>query len=636
MITHDSWKRIKEIFHSAQELELAERSDFLNEACGDDSSIREEVEALLTADASNEDFLSAPAYEFAAGILAGEEREFSSGQKIGRYTILCPLGAGGMGQIYLAEDTELPRKIALKLISPQFANDARRVHRFEQEARAASALNHPNICVIHEIGTTENGRHFIAMEFIQGITLRDQLSRGALSVRKALNIAIQVATALATAHASGIIHRDIKPENIMLRPDGYVKVLDFGLAKLTSMFGRTAPADSAVATMKAQTEPGTVMGTVNYMSPEQARGQAVDARTDVFSLGVVMYEMAAGRMAFAGETAVDTLVSILEKEPPPLEECAPDVPAEFRRMVGKALSKDREERYRTVRDLLDDLKGLKAELDFAQRLERSNPPQADHEASAAQAPVGEAATLMRLAGAGEMAATAGRTGRTKRAGGRRALTFALAAVVVLAALAAGAAALWPRRGASPVATAPASAPPGPAAERAVGYWITVQKYRGGRPYQEPFRLRDDINFEKDYRIRLHVASPQSGRLYLLNEGPAAGGDQTPTFHVLFPSETANNGSALLRENQQIQIPEQSWFQFDGQRGTEKIWLVWAEADVPELEAVKGFANRRDRGAVGSPALRAAVNAFLKARSTPAPTVERDEEKKDTLVRANGE
>jgi len=215
------------------------------------------------------------------------------------------------------------------------------------------------------------------------------------------------------------------------------------------------------------------------------------------------------------------------------------------------------------------------------------------------------------------------------------LTVALAAVV-LAGLTMGAARFWPRGGSSLVAPAPDSATPAPATERAVSYWITVQKYRGGKPFQEPFRLRDDINFEKDYRIRLHVAGAQSGRLYLLNEGPPAGGDQTPTFNVLFPSSTANNGSALLRENQEIQIPEQSWFQFDAQQGTEKIWLVWAEADVPELEAVKGFANPQDRGIVGSPGLRTAVNEFLKAHSTPGVLVARDEEKKDTLVRANGE
>src|SRR6185312_4590840 len=330
MITHDNWPRIKEIFDSAQQLSRAERPDFLDHACGDDTSLREEVEALLTADAGNEDFLSAPAYEFAASIIAGEETEFSAGQKIGPYTILCPLGSGGMGQIYLAEDAKLRRKIALKFISPQFASDPQRVRRFEQEALAASALNHPNICVIHELGITDSGRHFIAMEYIQGTTLRQQLSDGPLSVSKALNIAVQVATALSSAHASRIVHRDIKPENIMLRPDGYVKVLDFGLAKLTEKTSESKTAGSEIDTkLRGHTRPGTVLGTVDYMSPEQARGQTVDQRTDVFSLGIVLYQMAAGRAPFAAATDVDKLVSILEKEPPPLEEYAPKVPAEF-------------------------------------------------------------------------------------------------------------------------------------------------------------------------------------------------------------------------------------------------------------------------------------------------------------------
>src|SRR6185369_15846827 len=218
MITHDRWQRIKAIFHSAQDRESAERSDFLNEVCGDDPSLREEVEALLTADAGNDDFLSSPAYEFAAGMLADEPSEFLAGQKIGRFEILCSLGAGGMGQIYLAHDANLGRKIALKLIAREFATDARRVHRFEQEARAASALNHPNVCVIHEIGITETGRHFIAMEFIEGNTLREQLARP-LKVIEALQVTLQAGAALASAHAIGIVHRDIKPENIMLRPD---------------------------------------------------------------------------------------------------------------------------------------------------------------------------------------------------------------------------------------------------------------------------------------------------------------------------------------------------------------------------------------------------------------------------------
>lgn len=359
MITHDSWKRIKEIFQSAQELTPAERSDFLDETCGDDPSIREEVEALLIADASNDTFLSAPAYEFAAGILAGEGSEFLADQKISRYTILCSLGSGGMGQIYLAEDEELHRKIALKLIAPQFANDSRRVQRFEQEARAASALNHPNICVIHEIGTTETGRHFIAMEYIQGITLREQLSRGALSVRKSLNIAIQVATALASAHATGIVHRDIKPENIMLRPDRYVKVLDFGLAKLTEIVdGQNRLTGISTNVL---TETGMLMGTVKYMSPEQLREARVDERADIWSLGVVLYEMLTGVTPFEARSSNDTVAAILAPQTPlrfPV-----GIPRELQDSITKALEKDCDARYQTIMKFATDLRKVQNRLE---------------------------------------------------------------------------------------------------------------------------------------------------------------------------------------------------------------------------------------------------------------------------------
>ena len=359
MITHDSWQRIKEIFQSAQELKPEERSDFLDRACGDDQSLREEVEALLTADASNEDFLSTPAYEFAASIIAGEEIEFSAGQEIGPYTILCPLGSGGMGQIYLAEDAKLRRKIAIKLISPQFAADPSRVQRFEQEALAASALNHPNICVIHQLGTTESGRHFIAMEYIQVTTLRQQLSRGGISVSKAMNIAVEVATALSSAHASGIIHRDIKPENIMLRPDGYVKVLDFGLAKLTEHVPE--PGNANTVAINVHTETGMLMGTVKYMSPEQLRDTKVDERTDIWSLGVVLYEMLTGSTPFEAPTTNETVAAILAPQRSPLK--FPDgIPKQLQDIVSKALEKEREDRYQTVAKFATDLNRLRARL----------------------------------------------------------------------------------------------------------------------------------------------------------------------------------------------------------------------------------------------------------------------------------
>ena len=359
MITPDRWQRIKDIFHAAQDRTPAERSAFLAEVCGD-ASIREEVDALLTADAGNEDFLSAPAYEFAAGMLAGEASEFAAGQKMGRFEILCPLGAGGMGQIYLASDAQLGRKIALKLISQEFATDHRRVLRFEQEARAASALNHPNVCVIHDIGITENGRHFIAMEYIQGVTLRDQLARGPFKPLEALHVIIQVGAALASAHAVGIVHRDIKPENIMLRPDGYVKVVDFGLAKLTeSLPQQRYPGETET---RVRTEPRTLMGTVKYMSPEQLRETAVDERTDIWSLGIVLYEMLTGTTPFDARARNDSIASILASQPAMLK--FPDgVPIEFQQIVKKALEKDRARRYQTVTKFTSDLNSLKRELE---------------------------------------------------------------------------------------------------------------------------------------------------------------------------------------------------------------------------------------------------------------------------------
>lgn len=360
MITHDRWRRIKEIFHSAQDRTPAERLDFLNEVCGDDASMRDEVEALLTADASNDDFLSFPAFEFAAGMLASEASEFSAGQKVGRYEILLSLGAGGMGQIYLAYDPQLGRKIALKLISREFATDPRRVHRFEQEARAASALNHPNVCVIHEIAATDNGRHFIAMEYIQGVTLRDQLARGPLKPLEALQIAIQVGAALASAHAVGIVHRDIKPENIMLRPDGYVKVVDFGLAKLTEPLPEQRALDEAER--RVRTEPRTLMGTIKYMSPEQLREEPVDERTDIWSLGVVLHEMLTGSTPFEARSRNDSIALILAS--PPTELLLPnELPIQLREVVKKTLEKSCADRYQTVTKLASDLTSLKRELE---------------------------------------------------------------------------------------------------------------------------------------------------------------------------------------------------------------------------------------------------------------------------------
>jgi serine/threonine protein kinase/Tol biopolymer transport system component len=294
----------------------------------------------------------------------------AAGTRLGRYEISSQLGAGGMGEVYLAQDTHLRRPAALKILPAKFTESEDRLRRFEREASTVSALNHPNIITIHEIGH-EDSVHFMAMEFVDGETLRARLSRTEISLREALDIAVQVAEALAAAHEAGIVHRDIKPENIMIRPDGYVKVLDFGLAKLTER--QMILVDSQAPTIaKADTDPGTVMGTMQYMSPEQARGKEVDKRTDIWSLGCVLYEMIAHEPPFAGETTSDVIVSLLSQEPSPLSQQADDVPHELERIVRKALQKNKEERYQTVKDLVLDLKSLRRELDIEAELERSN------------------------------------------------------------------------------------------------------------------------------------------------------------------------------------------------------------------------------------------------------------------------
>lgn len=292
------------------------------------------------------------------------------GTSFGRYEVLSQLGAGGMGEVYLAHDAQLNRKVALKVLPADLISNRERLRRFEQEARAASALNQPNIITIHEIGA-EGDRHFIATEFIAGETLRRKLQTTRLEIEETLNIAIQIAAALDAAHRSGIVHRDIKPENVMLREDGLVKVLDFGLAKLTEKKDDT-PTDTQNPTRAlVNTNPGVVMGTVAYMSPEQARGLALDARTDIFSLGVCLYEMLTGRLPFAGETTSDVLAAILKTAPAPLDE---NTPAELQRIVRKSLQKKADERYQTAKDLLIDLKTLKRDLDFTAELERSGIP----------------------------------------------------------------------------------------------------------------------------------------------------------------------------------------------------------------------------------------------------------------------
>ncbi len=360
-MTPDRWKQIDALLDLALEQEPSRRAAFLVQACAGDESLRREVEALLAAHEQAGSFLGSPLTEAAAKAVEDIPAPSLAGQTIGPYQVLSLIGKGGMGEVYLAQDSRLGRKIALKLLPSQFTQDRDRLRRFEREARAASALNHPNILTIYEIGE-QSGSIFIATEFIEGQTLRQLMAGGQLRLTEALDVAVQVASALGTAHAAGIVHRDIKPENIMLRRDGFMKVLDFGLAKLNERQVAIGQAKDAKAYW-SETETGAVMGTTRYLSPEQARGLKVDGRTDIFSLGVVIYEMLAGRPPFEGDTATDVIIAIVEKEPLPLSQLA-QVPAELEKIVSKALSKNVETRYQTAGELESDVKRLRRRVEI--------------------------------------------------------------------------------------------------------------------------------------------------------------------------------------------------------------------------------------------------------------------------------
>ncbi len=363
-MTPERWQQIDRLFHSVLELPLSDRADFLQHACGGDEFLRSEVESLIESHEQSDGFVTAPPGDIAAEFLGHRQRRLRPGQVVGHYTITSLLATGGMGEVYQARDDKLGRKIALKLLPAEFTNHPERVRRFELEARAASALNHPNILTIYEIGQSESS-HFIATEFVDGQTLRQYISGvtawSTIDIIPVLDIAIQIASALAAAHSAGIVHRDVKPENIMLRSDGLVKVLDFGLAKLAQEQHSEAITEKATLSM-VSTNPGVVMGTLRYMSPEQARGLEVDARSDIWSLGVVLYETITGTVPFQGKTPKQVILSLLQDEPPALRDSA-EIPSELVRIVSKTLRKDRQRRYHHASDLVLDLKNLKQQIE---------------------------------------------------------------------------------------------------------------------------------------------------------------------------------------------------------------------------------------------------------------------------------
>src|SRR5438309_8531530 len=361
---------IEETFHAALDCKPDQLGAFLDRRCAGDTLLRTKVEALLASHRKADTSVETSIAAVAANVIENTQSNSLSGQTIGHYHIEQRIGAGGMGEVYLASDMNVDRSAALKVLPAHLTDDAERLRRFEREARAIAGLNHPNIMTIYEVGSADSTR-YIASELIQGETLHQRLARGRIELNQAIEIAIQVASALAAAHSAGVVHRDIKPENIMRRPDGYVKVLDFGIAKLAEQeVPATLPTDEAL--LLVETNLGSVLGTVRYMSPEQARGAHVDKSTDIWSLGVVLYEMVTGQPPFTGDTPSDVMFAILEKEPPPLTNYVAHAPGELQQIISKTLRKDRGQRYHSAHELLQALKGFRHKLEVEAELQRSS------------------------------------------------------------------------------------------------------------------------------------------------------------------------------------------------------------------------------------------------------------------------
>ena len=619
MNSPDHWKKIEEIFHAA--LVANDRPSFLSHACGDEPEIRAEVEALLVAHEQSASFLDSPAWEEATAL--HDEPTIATQiqpplKSFSHYQVISLLGKGGMGEVYLASDTRLGRKAAIKILPTRYTSEVDLVHRFEREAKAASALNHPNILTVYEIGETDDA-HFMATEFIEGKTLRQRLKQGNFQLKEALEICLQIAAALTAAHEAGIIHRDIKPENIMLRPDGYVKVLDFGLAKLTE--AACNPDDST-------TQTGVIMGTPSYMSPEQARGQKVDHRTDVWSLGIILHEMVSGVRPFAGNTRADLMVAILDREPAPLPG---NLPSELKQIVTKLLAKDPARRYATIKEFGQELKELRHKLEFASELKHM--ARQAEETTLYQAAETDTAKIAQQTQA-ELRIHDTRQDTLEQASALPApiapqLKLPRRVVITGLLLASGlGTGAWYFFGAKPAAlnsAAPAITTPGKAG-RELTWSLTAQRMQGNKLELKPFQSAGNDWFPNGSKFKFNLISPQIGYLYLLNEGLTKGGEQS--LNLLYPTPKNNNLNAKVLANLPIQTDN---YVFDEHEGIEKFWIVWAAQPVEEIEAAKANATPAIKNVTQS----AAILALL-LQHAPNSTAKADEAKELLTVTAESE
>jgi serine/threonine protein kinase len=547
-----------------------------------------------------------------------------------RYEIQSELKRGGMGVVYLAKDLQLhSRPVVVKVLLDDAFQSEYVVQKFRQEVEALSRIDHPGIVGIIDAGELPGGKPFIAMQYVAGATLRSLITPEGMNLERAADIIRQTGRALSAAHHRGIFHRDLKPENIMFQDLGHgeeqVKIIDFGIAKVKSSV--VAPSTSL------NLSPGTVA----YMAPEQLSGRPITAATDIFALGAICYEMVTGRKPFNPETGFELLQ--LQRNGVRIKptDLRPSLSPDAEEIILKALEFNPGDRYDEPRDFGDRLAGaLSQQTDSVPivtneivappptQLSNEETPLAQPQApqpvktiqvpfQAALTPVNPSATQLGFSQRSE-----------RRASKSKPIILATLALLVIAAISIGA--WYALRNGDTAEKNPEPGPP--AAERNLSYMLTVQKMRNGRPYQDPFDSSGQEIFENGWKFRMNVNSPQTGYLYLLNEGPAAGGETT--YNMLFPAPSSNSGSPYVAANQKI---ETGWMVFDENQGTEKFWMIWAAEAVPELEAVKGVVNPTDKGEIKDSGQSKAVRQFLEKHSS-APA-EKDKTKKQTNVKAKG-